>query len=878
VASAAQIKVAVLDTGVDWDHEDLAGRVLPGYNAITGTADTQANRVSDDNSLNGHGTHVAGSIAALGTNDDPQDEDADGEGIAGVAGMFPVSILPVKVLGAYETGTMLDVAEGIYWAVDNGAQVVNLSLGGRLPDYPRTLAEAVQYALANGVLVVAAAGNEGRGMDAFYPASLPGVVSVGATTESRLKASYSNSGALFMAPGDNMFSTLPEDQYGSMDGTSQAAGFVSGLAALYLSLYLPLYGEGWTGSVTAAVINVLKEGRSGSSPRIVQMSGTVWRDPVIPAPTVSFVFPPDENLEMSGTVTTTVHFTSVSRVTGFRFELRDGDWFDCLKEERDLQPGDIPESGAYSFTWDTTEYDNGSYSLYAYVYYMDGATEKSNFNFAWIDIWNDVKTGLTIQVMKPEPHPVTGDPVPASWAWVTVHEWIDRIEFDPYRPIFTGQVDMDGKVILLGSEVVPGNDLLVTARGSDPYFYYVKLVRPGGTVTLDGTDAWKVTLTGHGVAGGSGAEPLVGGKVYIDFLEDNLPSVAPSGDPVGIYSYYDDVPSVTLDESGSAEIYLTGGVYDMKLRDASRGYYLTTDNVEVGAETGTVDVGVKGNSYLSFSLSPAPATDSLTLSLREVAPFWSSYPLECGDPGNGTFVLSPGSWQAAIAAKYPGSPLTWYADGDLSDLSPGVHSELQFGPPLTASLGIPEDSYAPGVSEEIFFSIVLSDAHGFVTDGFSGGSVEGTLTVMEMDGDVIAEVTAYDNGAFWGIPWDLAPGQYKAQAVLEIGSPFSANGVDIVTDELVFYAQPVVWEGDDGVLVTVLDAAGAPVDEAAIGLLRSFDGKGYMYDGILEPGWKPWELDWWFTGSDGMTFVDYVEDPGFSYALLVMGAMPEIKD
>jgi len=169
----APVTVAVIDTGVDWDHEDfqyedpesegtIIYRVLEGYNTITETAGRDA---ADDDSFNGHGTHVAGIIAAATGN---------GKGITGIAGVYPVSILPIKALGHSGTGTMLDIAEAIYYAADHGADIINLSLGSRLPDFPKTLADAVKYAQERDIVVIAAAGNDGGVVDGFYPACLPG--------------------------------------------------------------------------------------------------------------------------------------------------------------------------------------------------------------------------------------------------------------------------------------------------------------------------------------------------------------------------------------------------------------------------------------------------------------------------------------------------------------------------------------------------------------------------------------------------------------------------------------------------------------------------------------------------------------------------------
>lgn len=212
----AGVVVAVVDTGVDLDHPDLAGNVVSGYNVISPAGFPQ-----DDH---GHGTHVAGIVAAVTDN---------GVGVAGVAG--GCRIMPVKVLNNVGEGTDFDVATGIQWAVGNGAGIINMSLGG--PDYSYALAEAVDYAYGKNVLLIAAAGNDGMG-SILYPAAFPRVTAVGATDSADRLASFSNYGDVLdiVAPGVSVFSTLWNNSYAYLSGTSMATPHVAGVAALVQSL------------------------------------------------------------------------------------------------------------------------------------------------------------------------------------------------------------------------------------------------------------------------------------------------------------------------------------------------------------------------------------------------------------------------------------------------------------------------------------------------------------------------------------------------------------------------------------------------------------------------------------------------------------------
>lgn len=209
------VVVAVLDTGVDPSHPDLAGRVIAGHDFTS-----QANDTYD---VYGHGTHVAGIIAAAGDN---------GVGLAGLA--WKVRIMPVKVLDNNGNGRYSDLISGIRYAADNGASVINMSLGGGAAS--QALQDAVDYAHGKGVVLVAAAGNNAAST-LSYPAACSGVISVGATDDLNRKASFSNygNGLDIVAPGVSIYSDYPGGRYMSMSGTSMAAPTVAGAAALLRS-------------------------------------------------------------------------------------------------------------------------------------------------------------------------------------------------------------------------------------------------------------------------------------------------------------------------------------------------------------------------------------------------------------------------------------------------------------------------------------------------------------------------------------------------------------------------------------------------------------------------------------------------------------------
>jgi subtilisin family serine protease len=244
--------VAVIDTGVNYLHSDLGSNIWKNSGEIAGNGldddgngyvdDTYGwdfvNRDGDAIDDNGHGSSVAGIIAGLN----------NGFGVTGVA--FDALIMPVKVLNSSGGGNDISVADGIYYAVNNGADVINLSLGG---GYSARIASALQFAFNNGVLICMASGNAAQSQP-VYPAlfaQTTGGIAVGAINSSGSLASFSNGvGTLasydfLVAPGVDIYSTSLDNSYEKMSGTSMATPFVAGAAALLLSAQAD-FSSNWT--------------------------------------------------------------------------------------------------------------------------------------------------------------------------------------------------------------------------------------------------------------------------------------------------------------------------------------------------------------------------------------------------------------------------------------------------------------------------------------------------------------------------------------------------------------------------------------------------------------------------------------------------------
>ncbi|MEU6680254.1 S8 family serine peptidase [Streptomyces sp. NPDC046925] len=240
-----EVVVAVLDTGVDVDHAELAPAVLPGFDfvdIIDGAERFVGDHLDadpDPEDLVGHGTHVAGIIV--------------GRGVGMPRGVVPqCRLLPVRVLGAMRRGERavgaglvenIDVA--LKWAVDQGADVINMSFGLRSRGGGLPHRDVVAYGLRRGVTMVAATGNDGSDRELYYPGALPDVIAVGANDADDEVAAFSTYGpqVVLTAPGADIYSSVPGNRYAFASGTSQAAPFVSGAAAFLQSLAVRAVGE-----------------------------------------------------------------------------------------------------------------------------------------------------------------------------------------------------------------------------------------------------------------------------------------------------------------------------------------------------------------------------------------------------------------------------------------------------------------------------------------------------------------------------------------------------------------------------------------------------------------------------------------------------------
>lgn len=343
VTGNSNLTVAIVDTGVQLNHPDLAGRVLQGYDYVNNDADP-----SDDN---GHGTSTSGAAAATGNN---------GLGMAGVTwGSF---ILPVKVLAANGSGSYSAISSGINYSADRGARVINLSLGGTLSS--STLQSAVNYAWNKGSVLIAAAGNNGTSQT-VYPAGCSNVVAVSAINAANTITSWSSYGSFvdLCAPGESIGTLWIGSGYVNVSGTSYSSPIVAGVASLALSANPALKNFQVVKLLTANADDLGAAGYDSyygngrvNAARVVAAAPLV--DTTSP---ITAVTSPTNGASIAGLKSVLVTVVSSDNQAVTKAEL-------YLNGRLTASSA----SGSFTYTWNTSTLKSGTYQLQSRAYDADG--------------------------------------------------------------------------------------------------------------------------------------------------------------------------------------------------------------------------------------------------------------------------------------------------------------------------------------------------------------------------------------------------------------------------------------------------------------------------------------------------------------------------
>ncbi|WP_020589442.1 S8 family serine peptidase [Desulfobacter curvatus] len=333
--------IAIIDSGVDPTHPDLAGNLITGYNFLDNNTDTQ--------DVLGHGTAVAGSAAAMTDNV---------TGVAGVAGDSP--IMPLVVLNANDYATYYDIARAINYAADQGVRVMNISIGGS--SYSSTLQNAVNYAWDKGAVIVACAHNYSTDTP-YYPAACTNVVAVSATTSSDTLASFSNYGNWIdiSAPGSYILTTTRGGGYGNWNGTSFSSPITAGVAALILSANPSL--------TNAQVVEILTQNADDLGSTGFDNYFGYGRVNALQSILAALAAVPDgDTIDPSVAITSPQNDTTVNGSLTVSVSAADEGGVDRVELYVDGELLSSDTASPYTFAWDTYGYANSEHELMAVAY------------------------------------------------------------------------------------------------------------------------------------------------------------------------------------------------------------------------------------------------------------------------------------------------------------------------------------------------------------------------------------------------------------------------------------------------------------------------------------------------------------------------------
>ncbi len=556
-----EVKVAVLDTGVSMTHDDLNGRVLSGETFLEGVDPEAEGTIGEDDQ--GHGTFVSGIIAANANN---------GKGIAGVAGTEDVEILPVKVMNKSGVGDAFHIAQGIEYAIQQGVDVINMSLSG---EYSEAIDEAVQEATQKGIVVVAAAGNGGGNADTSFPAALDNVISVGAIAKKDQVYEGSNVGETvdLVAPGVGVTSTslqgdLGDDNghYTTGTGTSYATPHVAAVAALYKAQHQDASVQEVTKVLTETATDLDEEGRDNLTGYGKVNAAAALTDHVEVAAT-SFTAPKkNANVVATTPIKLAINNHTITKTAFF---------VDDVSDSHKLKEVETTDNGV-EFDWDTTQVSDGEHTLIA-VSYNDGGSEVTRCETT-VKVQNHVASGYMFHVKTP-----TG--TIAKGATVRLFEkGKDDSGQEAYTELWSGATDQAGALRVPSYVGTDLKDLQVVVQGkfdagegenTNSWFMYAREISGTGAITLESENTVPVKLKTVDET----SSELTGAQYFISMKDKK-------GITLGKMTAIN-----TLGSAAAPTVYLDKGAYNIFSYAKHNGntYFLSNTKADITANTSSIE-------------------------------------------------------------------------------------------------------------------------------------------------------------------------------------------------------------------------------------------------------------------------------------------------
>lgn len=731
------VTIAVIDTGVDYNHPDLDGKVLQGHNFIEKNSYGTLYG-SDPYDDHGHGTHVAGIIAGITNNK---------LGIAGVAGPGNVKILPVKMLNDAGRGTSYDLAQAIRYAGDQGAKIINLSLGSSFPSSVER--DAIAYVQDLGCLVIAAAGNESSRVEYTYPASYPGVISVAAVDKNEKPAWFSNYGPTLdiSAPGVDILSTLPagvadlyksrgdnvignrfDGYYVSWSGTSMATPHVVGVAALYKLAHPDASPLEITEMLISTAKDIEEIGHDITTGHgLVDAAAILGQEPI--RRTLAFLAPRN-NSNVYGT-------TTISFQTGIPQETEVVDFYlDEINEANKLKSIQCsPNKNRYSWEWDTREKTDGEYTILGVARNSSGEALGDAVAIE-IRIKNEITSGLALEIKTPD-----NEVAKQARAYVFTRENDGK-----YRLLGNYYANDAGHIRTLDFSGSHENGYEVFILGKmerdteEPQlFLYHRHFEGPGSYTIDGTNAVKTSVLMQG---------------EFENLNNPLFSIVPLG------NLQKQIGVIGPIEGGKVNtIYLDKGEYDFygfwnptrdKEAEQEKATYLLMQNQVINDETTELKL-TTNNAGKILALPQADQDTILYLKNDKAEQIWGIPFVEHSLTGS-ELIVTAGDYKAKAQVERADKEGVWtyYFDKtEVVSISPHSPVEISFGGSLQISHFEPLGGFSLNKGDTLRTENKFTDNLGNILTGLYGPSPYSfisnySLFMMTEDEAGEFKVTAFD--------------------------------------------------------------------------------------------------------------------------------------